>query len=485
MKRILCFFLTLTLLLVIPPVRIRIHSADGTFSDVSERDWFYESVQKVCALSLMIGTSDTAFSPAQSITGAEAVTLLARLHAAETEGEAALSEATAAAPTPWYLGYMNYCTEKGLLSDRALEIMYDSCSFPLTRAELLYLFSALPDTMWERRNIVPDGIIPDVMEGAFYEAAAYKAYRAGVVVGVDDNGAFRPDASVSRAEVAAILVRLTDPEMRLDFSFEIPPEPETVTLYAADGKTVTVPYEAREDYLWQGYMTIPYTGTFSASALLDAAPLKPTKTGYAPLDAMVDRVFAKVVRDDMTTSQKVYALYDYLVKNGVYKRSPVSGAHRAAYRPNPYISPAPDRVIKRSPNLTDTGYHYYFIALEAHALEGYTAMYAAEMLDGMAGLCDHYSSAFVILMRRLGLPAYPVYINSRMGDIFLPHMTSVVTVGGVDCVFDPQIEQVLVKNTGKNEHKRFCRPIADMTNEYRNWDHLEDCRALMGRFEKQ
>ena len=86
------------------------------------------------------------------------------------------------------------------------------------------------------------------------------------------------------------------------------------------------------------------------------------------------------------------------------------------------------------------------------------------------------------MMRRIGLPCYPVYVNSKLGDGYQPHMTTVMTVGGVDCIFDPQIEAVLVGNTGRNDHKRFCRPISDMTAEYRDFEDLEDCRRLFGPF---
>ena len=62
-------------------------------------------------------------------------------------------------------------------------------------------------------------------------------------------------------------------------------------------------------------------------------------------------------------------------------------------------------------------------------------------------------------------------------------MTSMITVGGVDCYFDPQIEAVLVGNTGKNEHKRFCRPMAEMADEYKvKAEDIAIHKALFGTF---
>ncbi len=409
-----------------------------SFSDVKNADWFSKSVYDVCDLGYMIGTSDTEFSPKKNITGAEAVTLLARIYA-DTEGDTAtLSQFTEEA-SPWFAGYINYCMSKGLLSDASIEILNASLDVPLTRAELLYLFSELPDTLFFQINTVDDGMIPDVDTSAYYADAVYRAYRAGITVGVDDKGTFHPTLPISRAEVAAILVRIAAPAKR-----------ESITL------------------------------TLDLKTALNHMPLTPRSTGYAVLDRMVEAVLKKVTTEDMTTYEKLMACYDYLVDNCTYGRSPVSGKYRAIYRQNPYLSPDPARVTSPvAPLVGDDGYYYFYQAVEKHALEAYTAMYAAELLDSLTGWCDHYSSAFAVLCRRIGVECIPVYVNSRLGSEYMPHMTSVIRIGGVDCVFDPQIEAVLVKNTGKNEHDRFMRPLDEMTREYRAWDGLEDCRALI------
>ena len=46
------------------------------------------------------------------------------------------------------------------------------------------------------------------------EKAIYKFYRAGIVVG-DSSGAFMPNKTISRAEVATILVRMMDASFRV------------------------------------------------------------------------------------------------------------------------------------------------------------------------------------------------------------------------------------------------------------------------------
>ena len=48
----------------------------------------------------------------------------------------------------------------------------------------------------------------------------YQLYRAGVLSGNDDAGTFRPNAPITRAEVASVLVRMADPNTRILFSLD-------------------------------------------------------------------------------------------------------------------------------------------------------------------------------------------------------------------------------------------------------------------------
>lgn len=433
--RFLCTALALVLLL--GQLSVCAHA----FTDVNETDWFADSVNAVCDLGYMIGTPDGAFSPHTNITGAEAITMLARLHA-DTEGMTeALADHTEDTK-PWYAGYINYCMSEGVLSDQSIDILNTSLELPLTRAELLYLFSELPERLFAEINAVDDGMIPAVDTNAYYASAVYRAYRAGITVGTDDKGTFNPDRPITRAEVAALIVRIADPTQR-----------QRITL------------------------------SFYVEKAINCMALNPTKTGYAVLDNMVERVLDKVTTADMTTYEKLLACYDYLVANCTYGRSPARQKYRAIYWDNPYTDPAPTLVTKAEAALVgDDGYYYFYQALQKHALEAYTAMYAAELLDSMQGLCDHYSSAFAIICRRIGVECFPIYINSKLGNEYLPHMATVMSIGGVDYIFDPQIEGVIMRNLGYNEHDRFARPLSETAHLYHDWGDLEECRALFDVF---
>ncbi|MCQ2432738.1 MAG: S-layer homology domain-containing protein [Clostridia bacterium] len=447
------------------------------FRDVSPKDWYYSYASEVCSLGLMIGTGEDRFSPANLITSLEAVTLLARLHARSVkDGETALSGFTAKGGK-WYQGYFDYCLAKGLLLQNQADMLISMAGEPISRAMLLDIFSTLPPSFWVEINTVSDNMIPDVSNGHPSAPSIYRAYRSGIVIGIDDKGTFDPAGLISRAEVAAIVVRMANPAKRLSVNLG----GSEVTLWSADGHSVTVPRKDSAALIALGWREQKYPEKFDLEALLNDAILTPTKTGYEPLDKMVDAVFAKILNDKMSTAEKVQACYDYLVANFTYGSSPVAGKYRPIYKSNPYASMDPARKVKSAPSMSaDRGYYYWLVALQDHALEGYTAMYAAEMLDGKVGWCDHYSSAFAVMMLRIGLPCFPLYVNSLLGSTYEPHMTTIMTVGGVDLNFDPQIEAVIVKSSGSNKHKRYGKMLSELSKELKNFDHLEDCRALFG-----
>ena len=482
-SKLLCFVLSVLLFLLSCPAAVEAKGLNDTgvsatvFRDVSPEHWFYDYVRIVSERGLMIGKSEDEFYPDAMITGAETLTLLSRVYAILEGDEAALLSQTEGS-VPWYSGYLSYCVKKGLLTQAERNAL--SPDEPLSRDEVVYYFSRLPDRIWSVINSIPDGSIPDVPMTSPYAEAIYRAYRSGVVIGTDAKGTFLPNEPIKRSEIAALTVRLLDANQRLSLTLTVS---GSMVLYAADGTRKTVPADLVSRYLEDGWKTTPWQSFPSFATLLNSATLTPTKTGYAPLDRMVDNVFASLFTSSMSNADKVKACYDYLIRVMTYGSSPVSGKYRSLYHSNPYQDPYPELVVPSAATMVgDRGYNYFYQALKSHALEGYAALYAAEALDGKRGLCDHYSSAFAIMMQRLGYSCFPIYVRAKNGSVFQPHMLTILTVGGVDFIMDPQIEQVLTNSTGSNQHKRYGKTIAELSDQYLSFDHLEDGRLLFGTF---
>lgn len=183
----------------------RTRTYQNIFRDVSTSAWYYDSVAAVYEYGLMDGVEDNEFKPTDQVSAAQAVTLAARLRKLYLTGSGTFS-----ASSPWYQSYLDYALSQGIL-ERAPADM----NAKLTRQEFAaILANALPEGALLEINNIPDGAIPDVYRS---DTGIYKLYRAGILSGNDAQGTFRPNSPITRAEAATILVRMADPNSRLQF----------------------------------------------------------------------------------------------------------------------------------------------------------------------------------------------------------------------------------------------------------------------------
>lgn len=178
---------------------------DYIFTDIQETDWFYGNVKSVYEYDLMRGKCDGIFAPESGVTLAETVTIAARIHALYYIGMDVFDESE-----PWYQTYVEYAEANGIVNE-----IVDDYSVPATRGEFAnILANALPDFALEEINMVSYSGIPDVSLSDSYGRAVYKLYRAGIMIGNDEIGSFAPESNIRRCEVAAIITRMINPEVR-------------------------------------------------------------------------------------------------------------------------------------------------------------------------------------------------------------------------------------------------------------------------------
>jgi len=179
------------------------------FSDVPSGQWYAEYASAAAGYGIMKGRADGTFAPDDEVTVAEAITMAARIYSISAgDGE----KFTAASGEDWYTPYVNYAKEKGIL----LRSYYGAVTRKCARSEFADLLSrALPAEKLPAVNTVEDGAIPDVPMDHTYANAIYTLYRAGIVVGSDKAGTFRHDWTITRKEVAAIVVRMMDVDERM------------------------------------------------------------------------------------------------------------------------------------------------------------------------------------------------------------------------------------------------------------------------------
>lgn len=200
MRKAISVCLALVLLLALAPAALA--DGDGAFTDVPEGAW-YQSELDICVdAGLLKGKEAGRFDPDGSVTLAECVAIAARVYSLnEWDGmEFVQGE-------PWYQVYVDYALTKGILEEGEFAV-YD---VPATRRQFAGIMAhALQNASLARMSSVEDGAVPDVETGSPYYDEIYELYRAGILTG-SEGGAFLPENTIARCEVAAIVARSVEP----------------------------------------------------------------------------------------------------------------------------------------------------------------------------------------------------------------------------------------------------------------------------------
>lgn len=208
LRSLLWSFMALTLLLAGTTL---VCAYDISFSDVPESSWFYEDVMTLSESGVVSGYPDGTYRPTKKVTTGESLKMIL-LAAGYPEPERVDSH--------WARGYLNFAIDQGFL------VRYQDISdldVNMTRGMLAKLAAnALglsdPGTY---------GTFTDT-DSVYVEAL----YAAGIVGGYPD-GTYRPGASISRAEIAAIVNRIyqsREPSLPADNDTDLDIDPSQIKL---------------------------------------------------------------------------------------------------------------------------------------------------------------------------------------------------------------------------------------------------------------
>lgn len=199
---------------------------DGRFTDVSADDWFYDVVTGAYEIGVINGKSESSFDPNGELTIAEAVKLAAVAHQLLSGGKA---ESMPSA-TPWYKPYLDYCKDNYIVTEDYPD--YDEAAL---RCQVAVLFSRAVTASGvetkELNEITPD-VLVDVESSDWFSGAIYRMFRWGIMTG-DEKGEMHPNDTVTRCEIAAVVMRVIDSELRVRLGEE-PEEPEPEPEQPAD-----------------------------------------------------------------------------------------------------------------------------------------------------------------------------------------------------------------------------------------------------------
>ena len=229
-KRVAGLLLTLALLCGMMPTALaasmdnfKTSNTDfaGKFTDLAQGAWYMDGVKTAYELGLVLGTSDTTFSPDGNITVGSALALASRLHSIYQTGTAHFEQGS-----PWYQVYVDYALANGIITQG----QFTDYNANATRRQFATILAkALPAGELTAINTVADGAIPDLAAGSAGYADIYTLYRAGVLTGNDKYGTFAPETTIGRSSVATIVARMAVPSLRQNVTLEqAPTDPDPV-----------------------------------------------------------------------------------------------------------------------------------------------------------------------------------------------------------------------------------------------------------------
>jgi len=175
------------------------------FTDVSKTDWFYENVSYMYNNGYMNGTSDTKFSPNDTLTRGMVVTMLYRVHGEPTVN---YTSTFTDLKQDWYKDAVAWAARNGIVNG------FDTKTFgpdrAITREQLaaiLYRYADyIKDSTYSNQSLTGftdyrsvSSYATDAMEWAVYE---------GIITG--SAGKLMPTGSATRAQAAAMFHRFLE-----------------------------------------------------------------------------------------------------------------------------------------------------------------------------------------------------------------------------------------------------------------------------------
>ncbi len=239
-KTVAALLSALTLLTTVPVTQAAVY--DNRFRDVSEKDWFYDSVAEAYTMGIVNGVSPTEYAPDKPLDLASCIKLACCVHQLKQVGTVTLGNGS----VNWYDTYVAYALENGIISEA-----YGDYTIPASRAQIAVIFSRVisEDETQINAEATYEKPFADVTDRSlWYYNSVYRMYAYGIMTG-DDTGNFKPESKIKRSEIAAVAVRMLNEDRRV-----------TVSLSAAD--TPKPPVQSGEPILLHkgGTDAVPFTG---------------------------------------------------------------------------------------------------------------------------------------------------------------------------------------------------------------------------------
>ena len=211
------------------------------YSDVNQSAWYASYVNKISELNAFSGYEDGTFRPDNQITQEEFIKTVVCLICGElNESNAPTVKNTWNSKwSSWAVPYLDKAFELGLITEQ--DTMFKLVGIPCNRGEMAKVITRAVEYLKEDSVADTSTYITKLKDynrmKEEYKPYVLQAYAKGILSGYDD-GTFRDDGLLTRAEASSVLVRLIDKNERIN---------SDETLYDYFGRKVTWTESLRTD----------------------------------------------------------------------------------------------------------------------------------------------------------------------------------------------------------------------------------------------
>ena len=211
------------------------------YSDVNQSAWYASYVNKISELNAFSGYEDGTFRPDNQITQEEFIKTVVCLICGElNESNAPTVKNTWNSKwSSWAVPYLDKAFELGLITEQ--DTMFKLVGIPCNRGEMAKVITRAVEYLKEDSVADTSTYITKLKDYSRmkeeYKPYVLQAYAKGILSGYDD-GTFRDDGLLTRAEASSVLVRLIDKNERIN---------SDETLYDYFGRKVTWTEPLRTD----------------------------------------------------------------------------------------------------------------------------------------------------------------------------------------------------------------------------------------------
>lgn len=297
---------------------------------------------------------------------------------------------------------------------------------------------------------------PDVGPGHWAYSAIARTAGQGLLYG-DDRGNFRPDDVLLRCEAAAVFNRLLGRSPDLGTIAQLSPFrffPDVPSTHWAYGEIVEASVTHR--------CTVYAGGTERwSSADVEQLPVSPA-AGLADGPYRIDGHLYWVINEDFARNQSVNGMW--FDENGWYTtgNAELDGMlNELVDRLTGGLSTR-DEKLRAMFNYVRDNFRYLKRPLISKGQTGWEPDYALYFLQNGKGNCYNFSAAYALMCRELGLPAYCV-VGRALNS---PHGWVEIVLDETIYLFDPQLAWRYLHDWGKTGYNFFKQPITKTTVKY-------------------